>query len=73
MYLLFKGRKGRPPMMNVDQMLDPRINLGDPPKDLVEEWAQNHCLFVILSGVNTTISQKTIIAMHNLLHNGVLK
>ena len=54
-------------------MLDPRINLGDPPKDLVEEWAQNHCLFVILSGVNTTISQKTVIAMHNLLHNGVLK
>ena len=45
-------------MMNVGQMLDPRINLGDPPKDLVEEWAQNHCLFVILSGVNTNISQK---------------
>ena len=31
-------------MMNVSQMLDTRINLGDPTKDLVEEWAQNHCL-----------------------------
>ena len=72
-HLLFKGTKCRTPMMNVGQMLDPRINLGDPPKDLVEEWAQNHCLFVILSGVNTDISQKTVIAMYYLLHNGVLK
>ena len=50
-YLLFNRAKGRPLMMNVGQMLDPRINLGDPSKDLVQEWAQNHC--VILSGVNT--------------------
>ena len=48
-HLLFKGTKGHLPMANVGcQMLDSRINLGDPPKDLVEEWVQNHsvsCLF----------------------------
>ena len=44
MHLLFKGTKGRPPLMNIGQMLDPRTNLGDPPKDLMEEWAQYHCL-----------------------------
>ena len=30
-HLLFKGTNVRPPMMNVGQMLDPRINHGDPP------------------------------------------
>ena len=68
-HFLFKGTKGRSPMMNVGQMLDPRINFGDSPKDLVEEWAQNHCLSVILPGVNTNTSQKTVIAMYNHLHN----
>ena len=57
-HLLFKGTKGRPPMMNVGQMLDPRINLGDPPKDIVQECGQNPCRSVILSGVNTNIFQK---------------
>ena len=59
--------------MNVSQMLDQRINLDDPHEDLVEKWAQNYCLSVILSGVNTNISQKAIIAMYNLSHNGVPK
>ena len=48
-------------MMNVSQMLDTRINLCDPTKDLVEEWAQNHCLSVILSGINSNISQKQLL------------
>ena len=60
-------------MMNVCQMIDPRINVGDPPKDLVEEWEQNHSLSVILSGVDTNISQKRVIVIYNLLHNSVLK
>ena len=36
-HLLFKVAKGCLPVMNVGQLLDPKINLGDPPKDLVEE------------------------------------
>ena len=36
-HLLFNRKK-------VGQMFDFRINLGDPPKDLVEEWAQNYCI-----------------------------
>ena len=36
-HLLFKGTNGRPPMMNYGQILDPRINFDDPPKNLVEE------------------------------------
>ena len=70
-HLSFKGTKGRPPMMNVVQILDPKTNFGNPPKDLVEEWAKNHCLSVILSGVNTSTSQKTVIAMCNHSHNNV--
>ena len=58
-------------MMNVVQILDPKTNFGNPPKDLVEEWAKNHCLSVILSGVNTSTSQKTVIAMYNHSRNNV--
>ena len=39
----------------------------------MEQWAQNDCLSVILSGINTNISPKTIIAMYNLMYNCVLK
>ena len=46
---------------DVSQMLNARINLGDSLKDLVEEWAQNHCLSVIFSGFNTNISQKQLL------------
>lgn len=44
--------------MPIGQTSDPRINLVDPTKDSVEEWVQNHGLYVILSGVNTNIFQK---------------
>ena len=37
-------------MMNVSQMLDARINLGDSLRDLVEEWAQKHCLCYLFWG-----------------------
>ena len=36
-HLLFKVAKGCLPVMNVGQLLDPKMNLGDPPKELVEE------------------------------------
>ena len=54
-------------------MLDRRINLGNPPKDALEEWAQNHCLSAILSGVNTNISQNTTCAMYDISHSCVQK
>ena len=46
-HLLFEVAKGCLPVKNVGQLLDPKINLGDPPKDLVEEWTQNDFLSVI--------------------------
>ena len=38
-HLFFKGTKGRVPIMNVVQMLDPRTILDNTSKTLVEEWA----------------------------------
>ena len=52
-HLSFKGTKGRPPMMNVVQVLDPETNFGYPPKDLAEEWAKNHCLLSFLGWILT--------------------
>ena len=58
-HLLFKGTKGCPPMMNVGQMLDPRINLGDHPKILSKN---GHKIIVsLLSFLGSTFPKKQLL------------
>lgn len=46
----------------VAQLLDPKISISEAPKNVVEEWSQNHALEMFLAGVNKNISQAATVS-----------
>ena len=58
---------------DIGSMLDPSVSMFDPPKNDDEEFAQEHCLSVLLSGSKKTMSQAAILQTYSTSMSGIQK